>query len=291
MAKGADKIIQSLTWCPLKPKSNEEDLSKFCVIATSIGKVKLIDTSKNRILWQEALDNDRIVFDVDWNINGVLAIAPTGVVALLKKFNRSSKKMESLGEIQTHSSVRSCQFNPHRPHLLALGLFNGKIMIYDTEKLEISQVLNCCEARIVCLQWHPQFEYIIAAGSFDTVVRVFDTKSEGIKALQFHTDRVRSLQWNHEFPWLLTTGADDSYVAVWDIRSKQLIFAVQEPSLALTSFATHPNRPFTLYSSHFDASVLQWSMLGIPDVGLCQIKSLLQIDKADIISNIHEVMS
>ena len=56
-------------------------------------------------------------------------------------------------------------------------------MIYDTEKLEISQVLNCCEARIVCLQWHPQFEYIIAAGSFDTVVRVFDTKSEGIKAL------------------------------------------------------------------------------------------------------------
>ena len=69
------------------------------MIATSIGKVKLIDTSKNRILWQEALDNDRIVFDVDWNINGVLAIAPTGVVALLKKFNRSSKKMESLGEI------------------------------------------------------------------------------------------------------------------------------------------------------------------------------------------------
>ena len=120
---------------------------------------------------------------MDWNSNGILAIGPTGVVALLKKFNRAEKKMEDLGEIPTHSSVRSCQFNPHKPHLLALGLFNGSIMIYDTEKLEISQVVKACEARIVCLQWHPQFEYILAAGSFDTVVRVFDIKSDGVKAL------------------------------------------------------------------------------------------------------------
>ena len=120
---------------------------------------------------------------------------------------------------------------------------------------------------------------------------MFDIKSDGVKALQFHTDRVRSLQWNHEFPWMLTTGADDSYIAVWDIRGKQLIFAAQEPSLALTSFATHPNRPFTLYSSHFDASILQWSLLGIPDVALCQIKFLLQTEKSDVISNIHELMS
>ena len=67
--------------------------------------------------------------------------------------------------------------------MLALGLFNGNVMIYDTEKLEVSQVLEICGARIVCLQWHPQFEYILATGSFDTVVRVLDTKSEGIKAL------------------------------------------------------------------------------------------------------------
>ena len=49
--KGADKIIQSLIWCPMKPKPNEDDISRYCVIATSIGKVKLVDTIKNRILW------------------------------------------------------------------------------------------------------------------------------------------------------------------------------------------------------------------------------------------------
>ena len=108
MAKGADKIIQSLCWCPLKPKQNEDDFTKFCVIATSVGKVKLVDTVKNRVIWQEQLSDERIVFDVDWNTNGVLAIGPTGVFALLKKFNRAEKKMEDLGEIPTHSSVRSC---------------------------------------------------------------------------------------------------------------------------------------------------------------------------------------
>ena len=90
---------------------------------------------------------------------------------------------------------------------------------------------------------------------------------------------------------MLISGADDSYIAVWDIRSKNLLFAVQEPSLALTSFATHPSRPFTLYSSHFDASIMQWSMLGIPDVALAQIKFLLQADITDCICNAHEIMN
>ena len=90
---------------------------------------------------------------------------------------------------------------------------------------------------------------------------------------------------------MLTSGADDSYIAVWDIRNKQLVFAVKEPSLALTSFATHPSRPFTYYSSHFDASIMQWSMLGIPDVALAQLKFLLQADLEDVICNPHDLMN
>ena len=90
---------------------------------------------------------------------------------------------------------------------------------------------------------------------------------------------------------MLISGADDSYVAVWDIRSKSLLFAVQEPSLALTSFATHPSRPFTVYSSHFDASIMQWSMLGIPDVALAQLKFLIQAEMADVLCNAHEIMT
>ena len=90
---------------------------------------------------------------------------------------------------------------------------------------------------------------------------------------------------------MLTSGADDSYIGVWDIRDKKLLFASREPSLALTSFATHPARPFTYFSSHFDASILQWSMLTIPDVGLSQLKFLLEANIEEIICNPHDLMN
>ena len=101
----------------------------------------------------------------------------------------------------------------------------------------------------------------MAAACFDNNVYVFDIKYDGSKVFEFHTDRVRSLIWNTELPWHLTSAADDSKVAVWDIRTSSLIFSTTEPSLALTSFTSHPERPFVYYSSHFDASIMQWTLL------------------------------
>ena len=36
---------------------------------------------------------------------------------------------------------------------------------------------------------------------------------------------------------------------------------------------------------------MQWSMLGIPDVALSQIKFLLKADMADVTCNAHEIMN
>ena len=47
-----------------------------------------------------------------------------------------------------------------------------------------------------------------------------------------------------------------------------LIFCAEEPTLAMTSLTMHPERPFSYFSSHFDASIIQWTLLGVPDVAL-----------------------
>ena len=163
----------------MKHKPNEDDFSKYVVVVTSAGKIKLFDSSKNKILWQEQIDNDRVIFDVDWNVNGWLAIGPTGEAALLKRFNRGDKKFDNTVEIPTNSSVRSLHFNPLKPNMLAIGCFNGNIILYDTDKSGITQTVKGSDSRVVCVQWHPQFEYILAGGSFDNVVRVFDIKQNG----------------------------------------------------------------------------------------------------------------
>jgi len=103
---------------------------------------------------------------------------------------------------------------------------------------------------------------------------------------------VPGLEWSHELPWLLITAADDSKVALWDIRHQFPILVQEnlEPSLSLSSFATHPKRPFSLISSHFDASIKQWTLLGLPDVSLVLTKLILGLSLTEIICNEHDLM-
>ena len=73
-------------------------------------------------------------------------------------------------------------------------------MIYDSEKAEVLQVLCGSESRVVCIQWHPQLEYILAAGSFDNIVRVHDTKFVSLIFLSDpitfqYTDNFLELDW------------------------------------------------------------------------------------------------
>ena len=89
----------------------------------------------------------------------------------------------------------------------------------------------------------------------------------------------------------MTSAADDSNVAVWDLRTSERVFSTNEPSLALTSFTSHYERPFTYYSSHFDASIMQWSLLDQPDIGLSQIKLLLGNEQDDVICDVHDLMN
>jgi hypothetical protein len=70
-----------------------------------------------------------------------------------------------------------------------------------------------------------------------------------------------------------------------------VITSVHEPTLALTSFTTHPWKPFTLISSHFDSSILFWSLLSIPDIALAQYKMLLSVDSSDLFCPAEGVMA
>jgi WD40 repeat protein len=74
--------------------------------------------------------------------------------------------------------------------------------------------------------------------------------------------------WNSELPWMLISGSDDSMIVIWDTRSSKVVTSSFEPTLSLTSFTSHPKRPFTLVSSHFDSSIIMWSLLSLPEVAL-----------------------
>lgn len=51
----------------------------------------------------------------------------------------------------------------------------------------------------------------------------------------------------------------------------------------MTSFTSHEEHPFSYYSSHFDASLIQWSLLAVPDIALTQLKFLLKCPEDEIV--------
>ena len=230
------------------------------------------------------------IFALDWNKEGYLAIGSTDLCCQIMLYDPQSKTFEEHARVSLTTSCRCISFSPINPSMLAIGLFNGSILIYDIKLGEVKKVLKGSSARILCIAWHPQFEYMLATGGFDHMVRIHDTQNNGQKELGFHTDRVRSVAWNTELPWLLTSGGDDSQQAIWDIRNRQLLFHTEEPTLAMTSLTAHSMRPFSYFSSHFDASIIQWSLMSIPDIALAQLKSLLKLPEEELLAEPHAIM-
>ena len=95
----------------------------------------------------------------------------------IKKFDPDVNTFTKHAKVATNCECRCVSFSSTlKPNLLGIGLFNGSLVIYDLDKVEIAQVIKVSNSRILCVEWHPQFEYIIATGSFDHIVRIHDTK-------------------------------------------------------------------------------------------------------------------
>lgn len=60
----------------------------------------------------------------------------------------------------------------------------------------------------------------------------------------------------------------------------------------MTSFTAHPDKPFSYFSSHFDSSIIQWSLHSIPDISLTLLKFLLNCSEAECLcEDVHQMMT
>jgi len=61
--------------------------------------------------------------------------------------------------------VRCSQWNINKPTQFAAGTFSGVITIFDVETTEVVKELIGVTSKIICIAWHPLFDYILASGS------------------------------------------------------------------------------------------------------------------------------
>jgi periodic tryptophan protein 1 len=73
---------------------------------------------------------------------------------------------------------------------------------------------------VMCLNLHPLQHNVLASGSADTLVKVWDIASEKcVHNIKLHTDRVQTVKWNPVNNDLLFTGSYDHTIAIFDARS------------------------------------------------------------------------
>lgn len=132
-ATGLDKLIQAVAWPQIRSKSNNDDTSelitsntKLVAIGTSKGIVKLIDLKKNKVIWKASLNH--IILDLDFNSQNMLAVATHNRELHLIQYSNDMKMLPSayLGD-----GLRCLHFSSLDPSLLAIGLQDGTIVIFD----------------------------------------------------------------------------------------------------------------------------------------------------------------
>jgi WD40 repeat protein len=145
--------------------------------------------------------------------------------------------------------------------------------------------------------WHPLFDYILASGSDDSNIRVWDIKNvisslilkNGCKVLTGHTSNVRAIEWNTEIPWIMVSGSWDASIRVWDIRTNSAIFVLWDHNADVYGLATHKDRPLIYASCSRDTSIRFWSLEGF--ISPIMLKLLVKKTPLSVICDAHDSMN
>ncbi|ELW48620.1 Histone-binding protein RBBP4 [Tupaia chinensis] len=124
-------------------------------------------------------------------------------------------------------------------HLLHESLFGSvaddqKLMIWDTRSNNTSKPSHSVPAHtaeVNCLSFNPYSEFILATGSADKTVALWDLRNLKLKLHSFeshkdeifqfihggHTAKISDFSWNPNEPWVICSVSEDNIMQVWQM--------------------------------------------------------------------------
>lgn len=138
--------------------------------------------------------------------------------------------------IQRHAAVNTIAFSNHSSNLFSVGLDDSTIELFDIRnpQQKLHTIMGHSES-ITSLEWDPHNDGILASGSQDRRVILWDIKKIGEEQIQEdeddgapelfmmhagHTSGITDLSFNPNIPWTLATSSDDNIVHLWKIAKK-----------------------------------------------------------------------
>jgi cell division cycle 20-like protein 1 (cofactor of APC complex) len=234
-------IVDSFSLSPVRMSSNYRLMSMPQKRKRKIAKVPF------KVLDAPALADDFYLNLVDWSAKNVLAVGLGSCVYLWSACTSKVTKLcdlsegGDLGTNQESAAVTSVAWTQRGAHL-AVGVNNGEVQLFDTEKNEKVRTMEGHSARIGALSWSGP---ILASGSRDRLIYLHDMRapSHVTARLASHKQEVCGLKWSFDEPAHLASGGNDNKLLVWDIRNhRQEAHRFAEHTAAVKAIAWSPHQ-------------------------------------------------
>ncbi len=159
--------------------------------------------------------------------------------------------------LQEESAVRICTYSPNGK-TCAVGLYNGKISLYDASSWKRIQTLNGHTGNIRSVVYSPSGQQI-ASGSSDKTVRVWNAQSDQPShTLSGHTGTVWSVAYSPNGQQIVS-GSDDKTVRIWDVHSGQSSYILKGHTGSVWSVVYSPSGQHIASCSE-DNTVCLWGI-------------------------------
>uniref|UniRef100_A0A8C9X379 Histone-binding protein RBBP4 n=1 Tax=Sander lucioperca TaxID=283035 RepID=A0A8C9X379_SANLU len=169
-------------------------------------------------------------------------------------------------------------------HLLHESLFGSvaddqKLMIWDTRSNNTSKPSHAVDAHtaeVNCLSFNPYSEFILATGSADKTVALWDLRNLKLKLHSFesHKDEIFQVQWSPHNETILASSGTDRRLNVWDLSKigeeqspedaedgpPELLFIHGGHTAKISDFSWNPNEPWVICSVSEDNIMQVWQM-------------------------------
>ncbi|KAF9339658.1 hypothetical protein BGZ91_005176 [Linnemannia elongata] len=161
-------------------------------------------------------------------------------------------RFEELPYLENLEEVWSCVFSPDGK-LLAAGLGNGNISIYDTATWTMIEVFQGHQKAVTSLAYSPSSQKLLS-GSNDKTARLWDSETGSTDLiLEGHSYDVKAVAFSPTGQQVATASNDKS-VRLWDARTGASVFILTHSADIVTSIAYSPAGN-TIASTGFDETI------------------------------------
>lgn len=257
---GNNQYIYGLSFSPVKEQ-------QICAVSSQ-GFLFIWNTNSGEEIARVQIHKESI-FRVEWSpIPGDKRIATGSQDKTACIINSRQSDVSTARKIKHPGQVVGVQWH-NQAQTLCTACEDGIIRMFNAgpDVVDDTPHTMCSghNKRVFNISFHPSLPHILASGSDDRTVRIWDT-SPGLapevrekRRLEGHKLYVRALLWHAEMPHVLFSGSWDATIRVWDVALGVEIYVATEHHADVYGLTAHPSRPFLLISSSRDTSLRFWA--------------------------------